>query len=45
MLPTFLEIKGFVLVPQAIRGNNHAEVLSLDQICVDETLGVVSESK
>lgn len=45
MLPTLLETKGSVLAPQELRGNNHAEVLSPDQICLDETLDVVSEIK
>lgn len=45
VLPTFLEIKVSVPVPQALRGNNHAEVLSLNQICVGENVDVVSEIK
>lgn len=45
MSPTFLETMGPVPVPQELRGNNHAEVLSLDQICVNENADVVSERK
>lgn len=45
VLPTFLETKGYVPVFQDLKGNNHAGELWQDQICLDEILDVVSESK
>lgn len=45
VLRTFSEKTEFVAEPQTLRGNNHEQVLSLGQICVDETADVVSESR